>query len=82
VQDRQEKARDRDAVRLLPVPLDTAPGTGVAARAVIQIKHKDALTFVKALLDILIQNAMTHRRAVEASERLLYDPAAQSVKLA
>ena len=53
-----EKARDRDAVSLRPVSFDTAPGTRVAPCAVIQVNHEDALTFVKALLDILIEDAM------------------------
>jgi|ERR1051325_6387563 hypothetical protein len=75
-----EKARDRDAVSLRPVSFDTTPGTRVAPCAVVQVKDEDALTFVKALLDILIEDAMANRGTVETSERLLHDPATQRTK--
>ena len=77
-----EQARDRNPVCPRSVLLDTASRTRVAARAVIQVEHKNALTFVKTLLDILVENSVTHRRAVETRESLLDDPSAKDVKLA
>ena len=65
-----------------PVLLDAAPGAGVAPRAVIQVEHKNALTFVETLLDILIENSVAHGRAVQTSERLLDDPSAKDAEFA
>ena len=77
-----KQAWDRNAVRLCPVSFDTAPGTCIAPRAVVQIEHENALAFKKTLLDILIQNSMTYRRAVQTSDGLLDYPAAKDAEFA
>ena len=51
---------NRNPVRVCPVLLDTTPGAGVAARAVIQVEHKNDLTFIKTLFDIVIEDSVTH----------------------
>ena len=47
-------------VRLRPVLLDTGLGACVASRAVIQVKHENALAFIQTLLDILVEDSVTH----------------------
>jgi hypothetical protein len=59
-----KEARDWNAVCLGAVLLDTTPGTGVAAGAVIKVEHENALTFIEALFDILIEHPVTYRRTV------------------
>ena len=59
-----EQAWNRNTMCLRPVLLDTAPGAGVATRAVIEVEHKDALTFIEPLFDILVEDSVTHRRTV------------------
>jgi hypothetical protein len=44
----------------------------VATDARIQIENEYALTFVKALLDIFIQNPMTYGRAAQVRKRFLH----------
>ena len=61
---RPEQARNRNTVRLRPVLLDTAPRARVAPGAVIQVEHKDALTFIEPLFDILVEDSVTHGRTV------------------
>jgi len=39
-------------------------GAGIATGAVIKVKHKDALSLVKALFRILVEDAMTYGRAI------------------
>ena len=55
-----KQARDRNTVGRRPVLLDTALGAGVAPRAFIQVEHENALTFIKTLLDVLVENSVTH----------------------
>ena len=72
-----EQARDRNTVRLRSVLFDTALGAGVAPRAVIQVEHKDALTFIEPLFDILVEHSVTHGRTVQTSDGLLDYPSAK-----
>ena len=58
--------------------IDTRSGTRIAARAVVQIQHEDALPFIQALRDIFIENPMTDIRAAQASKRLLNNAPAEN----
>ena len=78
---RPEQARDRNSVSRGAMPLDTSPGAGVAPGAIIKIQNQNALTFIEALFDILIQNTVTHGRAVESRDRLLDQPAPKDAEL-
>ena len=55
-----EQTRDRNTVRLDPVLLDTASGTGIAPRAIVQVEHENALALIKTLRDVLVEDSMTH----------------------
>ena len=77
-----KQTRDRNTMCLRAMLLDAASRARVAACAVIQIEHENVLTFVKTLLDILVENSVAYGRAVQASVRLLDDPAPQDAKLA
>src|SRR4051812_16400065 len=77
-----QQAWDRNAVRFGSVRFDTGPGARIAPRAVIQVEHENALAFIKALLDILIEDSVPYRRAVQTSNRLLNYPSTEDAKFA
>ena len=59
-----KQTRDRNPMCFGSVFVHTGARARVAPRAEIQIEHEDALTFVKALRGVLVENAVTDRRAV------------------
>jgi len=77
-----KQTRNGNPVGLGSVFVHAGARACVAARAVVQIEDKDALTFVKTLLGVLVENAMANVRAVQARERLLNHSAANDTKLA